>query len=71
MFSGDAFKLSRGSIRELRDYINMDTEMQINSIKKLAGMPLTVKTACTGHWGITSEFDKAISAWRDAQRQNR
>jgi hydroxyacylglutathione hydrolase len=64
LFTGDAFKLFNGRVDALRPYINMDTERQKESIRKLARLT-NVGLACTAHWGYTENFDRAIGGWRN------
>jgi hydroxyacylglutathione hydrolase len=63
LFVGDTFKLIGDRVCSLRRYINMHTERQKESIRKLAGMD-HVPLACTAHTGYTREFNKAIDDWK-------
>ena len=63
LFVGDTFKLIDDRVYPLRRYINMDTEQQKASIRKLARLD-GVKLACTAHTGYTKAFDQAIQAWK-------
>ena len=63
LFVGDTFKLIDNRVYSIRRYINMDTEQQKESIRKLACLG-NVRLACTAHTGYTKEFNEAISCWR-------
>jgi hydroxyacylglutathione hydrolase len=63
LFAGDAFKLVDGRVCALRRYINMDTEAQKQSIRKLARLK-NVRLACTAHTGYTWEFNEAAGEWK-------
>jgi glyoxylase-like metal-dependent hydrolase (beta-lactamase superfamily II) len=63
LFVGDTFKLRDNRVRSLRRYINMDTEQQKESIRKLAHLD-HVRLACTAHSGYTKEFNHAIRDWK-------
>jgi hydroxyacylglutathione hydrolase len=65
LFAGDTFKLIDGQVFPKRRYINMNTEQQKESIRKLARLD-TVQLACTAHNGYTKEFRHAMSNWRQA-----
>jgi hydroxyacylglutathione hydrolase len=60
---GDTFKLIDGKVCSLRGYINMDTERQKVSIRKLACLD-HVELACTAHTGYTREFNEAMRDWK-------
>jgi hydroxyacylglutathione hydrolase len=62
LFVGDTFKLVDNKVCSLRRYINMNTEQQKESIRKLACFD-NVYLACTAHTGYTKEFNEAISDW--------
>lgn len=66
LFVGDTFKLVNGGVCPLRNYINMDTQKQGESIGKLACLH-HVDIALTGHSGFTKKFDEAISNFRCPQ----
>jgi glyoxylase-like metal-dependent hydrolase (beta-lactamase superfamily II) len=63
LFVGDNFKLIDNKVCSLRRYINMNTEQQKKSIRKLACLD-NVHLACTAHTGYTKDFNKAISDWK-------
>lgn len=63
LFIGDTFKLVNHKVYPLQRYINMDTEQQKKSIRKLARLD-NVSLACTAHAGYTDDFHEAISAWK-------
>ena len=63
LFVGDTFKLKDNQVQAISRYINMDTEQQKESIRKLARLD-GVQLACTAHTGYTTDFSKAIQAWK-------
>ena len=63
LFVGDTFKLIDNKVYPKRPYINMNTEQQKESIRKLARLE-NISSAFTAHNGYTREFDNAISNWR-------
>jgi hydroxyacylglutathione hydrolase len=63
LFVGDTFKLIDNQVFPKRRYINMNTEQQKESIRKLARLD-NVYLACTAHNGYTKEFRHAMSNWR-------
>jgi hydroxyacylglutathione hydrolase len=65
LFVGDTFKLIDGKVYPKRPYINMDTEQQKASIRKLARLE-AVRLACTAHNGYTEAFHEAIRDWGQA-----
>ena len=64
LFVGDTFKIVDGKVRTLRNYINMDTELQADSIRKLAKLE-NVRAAFTAHFGWTERFSEATKEWRE------
>jgi len=67
LFTGDTFKLVDHKARPTRRYLNLDTEQQIRSIRKLAKLD-TVQMACTAHSGYTTEFNQAMADWQEKTR---
>lgn len=63
LFVGDTFKLIDNKVCPLRRNMNMDTEQQMEFIRKLACLD-DIYIACTAHSGYTEEFNKAISYWK-------
>jgi glyoxylase-like metal-dependent hydrolase (beta-lactamase superfamily II) len=63
LFVGDTFKLRDDMVYAKRPYINMDTDRQKASIRRLAQLT-HVALACTAHNGYTEEFDHAMSKWK-------
>ena len=63
LFVGDTFKLIGNKVYPIRSYMNMNTEQQKRSIRKLAHID-NVRMAFTAHRGYTKDFSKAISDWR-------
>jgi glyoxylase-like metal-dependent hydrolase (beta-lactamase superfamily II) len=62
LFVGDTFRLIDKKVFPIGRIINMDTTLQIASIKKLARLQ-NVKMAFTGHSGYTTDFETSISDW--------
>jgi hydroxyacylglutathione hydrolase len=63
LFVGDAFKLINQRVCSLGFYINMDTERQKQSIRKLARLE-NVRLACTAYIGHSWDFAKDIGEWK-------
>jgi hydroxyacylglutathione hydrolase len=63
LFVGDTFKLINNKVYPKKTCINMNTEQQQESIRKLACLE-NVHLACTAHNGYTKEFNNAISNWK-------
>ena len=64
LFVGDTFKLINNKVQPKRRYINMDTEQQKESIRKLACLD-NIQLVFTAHNGYTEEFQKAIRGWKE------
>jgi len=64
LFVDDTFKLIEGRVYPKRPYINMDTEVQEDSIRKLARLT-NIRLAYTAHNGYTEKFEAAICNWKD------
>jgi glyoxylase-like metal-dependent hydrolase (beta-lactamase superfamily II) len=60
LFTGDVLKLVNGKVEEFHHFINMDTEADINSIKKLSQLK-GVEYILSAHYGVSSDFDKAFN----------
>lgn len=62
LFAGDTLMLIDDKIFPLRRSINMDTELQKESIRKLAQLN-NVSLVFTGHFGYTEKFNEAMKYW--------
>ena len=68
LFTGDTFRLSEGKVLSpFYRFLNMDTEQQKESIRKLASLK-QVKMACTAHTKYTSDWIKAISHQSESKK---
>ncbi|HUW63265.1 MAG TPA: MBL fold metallo-hydrolase [Spirochaetia bacterium] len=63
LFTGDTICLRDNKVYPFKRFLNMDTQLQKESIRKLARLG-HVQMACTAHTGYTEEFDKAIADWK-------
>lgn len=63
LFTGDTLGLKNGKATTFSDYFNMDTAEQKSSICKLANLS-NIALLCTGHHGVTDDFDQAMADWR-------
>lgn len=63
LITGDTVMLVNDKVYPLRSRINMDTEQQKQSIRKLAQLK-DINLTVTGHFGYTKEFDKAMNQWK-------
>ncbi|MDP4095169.1 MAG: MBL fold metallo-hydrolase [Bacillota bacterium] len=63
LFGGDTFKVVNNKIYPLKRFYNMDTELQKESIRRLARLE-NIKLACTAHTGCTQSFDEAVREWK-------
>lgn len=64
LFTGDTLGLENGKATVFSDFFNMDTGKQKVSIRSLAELT-GISLLCTGHHGISSDFDKAMADWRN------
>jgi glyoxylase-like metal-dependent hydrolase (beta-lactamase superfamily II) len=60
---GDILNLSQGKAVMDREMINIDREKRRQSIRKLAALQ-GVSLLCTMHSGYTTDFERAMRAWR-------
>jgi hydroxyacylglutathione hydrolase len=63
LFTGDTMRLTSGAAGIFSKTINMDSDAQLRSLKKLAGLS-GVKYVFTAHFGYTDDFGKAFEAFR-------
>ena len=64
LFTGDALGLKNGkAIPFSPKFFNMDTDQAKASLKKIANLS-EISLLCTGHHGVTHDFDEAVAAWR-------
>jgi hydroxyacylglutathione hydrolase len=63
LFTGDTFSLRNGSVITFPNFINMDTELEKLSIKKLAALK-GVEKVFTAHSGSTEDLEKAFKNWK-------
>lgn len=62
LFTGDVLKLINGKVEEFHHFINMDTETDIKSIKKLSQLE-NIDYIFTAHYGVNDDFDGAFTNW--------
>jgi hydroxyacylglutathione hydrolase len=63
LFSGDTVRLSAGRAIPFLCFINMDTAVEIRSIRKLSGLE-GIDLLATAHHGISRHYKEAMRAWR-------
>jgi glyoxylase-like metal-dependent hydrolase (beta-lactamase superfamily II) len=63
LFTGDTLALINGQAELFNDFFNMDTKTEGQSLKKLAKIT-TATYLFTSHYGVSSDFNKAIEKWR-------
>jgi hypothetical protein len=63
LFTGDTLTLRNGRVHPFYRLLNMDTNTQRESIRKLAGLQ-NVALLCTAHTGCTTDYTRAIKYWR-------
>jgi len=63
LFTGDTMRLKDGKAVIFSRAINMDSEKQEQSLRKLAGLT-DVRVVFTAHFGFTDDFDKAMADFR-------
>jgi hydroxyacylglutathione hydrolase len=64
LFVGDSMRLTNGKADIFSKTINMDTDTQRYSLKKLARLA-GVRYVFTAHFGYTDSFDRAFEAFRE------
>ena len=60
---GDTLNLENGKVKPFYKFWNMDHEMDIQSVRKLAKLK-NISVLCTAHTGWTKDWDNAIAKWR-------
>jgi hydroxyacylglutathione hydrolase len=63
LFTGDSMRLTDGKVEIFSKAINMDSDTQLVSLKKLAQLK-GVKNIFTAHFGFTDNFDRAFEGIR-------
>jgi hydroxyacylglutathione hydrolase len=63
LFTGDSMRLKEGKADIFSKTINMDSDIQGYSLKKLARLQ-GVQTVFTAHFGYTNSFDRAFEGFR-------
>ncbi len=63
LFVGDTLSLNKDKVQIFPAFINMDTETQKESIRKLSRLK-NVKMMFTAHSGYTRDFANAMKAWQ-------
>lgn len=62
LFTGDTLRLHNAKVKNFPSFINMNTKLQRESIKKLAKLN-SVKIIFTAHHGFSNDFEKAFRNW--------
>ena len=62
LFTGDALVLEDGKVKPFYSFWNMDTELDVRSVRKLATLE-NVSVLLTSHTRHTFEFAKAMEEW--------
>jgi hydroxyacylglutathione hydrolase len=63
LFTGDTVRLVKGRVVPFIGFINMNTRIQKQSIRKLARLD-GIELLGTAHHGISYDFTQAMQAWR-------
>ena len=63
LFVGDILNIKNGRVVMDRSFLQMNKEMQKNSIKKLAKLE-GIDLLLTAHTGFTNKFENAMSDWK-------
>ncbi|MBN1429443.1 MAG: MBL fold metallo-hydrolase [Anaerolineae bacterium] len=64
LFTGDTLVCQNNQARPFYRLFNMDTETQLQSIKKLAALQ-DIELLCTGHTGCTTDYVRAMTGWQE------
>lgn len=64
LFVGDTMSLQNGKADIFNDFFNMDSDLQRESIKKLAGLT-GIESVFTAHYGATRNHQEAFINWKD------
>ena len=62
LFVGDTIHLKKDKATMGMNFLNMDTKLQQESLKKLAKLK-NISLLCTGHTGINKNFDSVMKEW--------
>ena len=62
LFIGDCFHIEKNTVTTGMNFMNMDKELQQQSIKKLSGLK-DIKIVCTGHTGTSEDFESIMKKW--------
>jgi hydroxyacylglutathione hydrolase len=65
LFTGDTLKLQNGLVGIFYRLLSVDTVVQRESIKRLAGLQ-NVALLCTAHTGCTTDYARAMRYWRQS-----
>jgi len=68
LFTGDTLKLQNGLVDTFYRLLNIDTAVQRESIKRLAGLR-NVALLCTAHTGCTTDYAHAMRYWREERSE--
>jgi hydroxyacylglutathione hydrolase len=68
LFTGDTLKLQNGLVDTFYRLLNMDTAVQRESIKRLAGLQ-NVALLCTAHTGCTTDYAHAMRYWSEERSE--
>jgi hydroxyacylglutathione hydrolase len=63
LFVGDTIHLKNNKATTGMNFINMDTRVQQESLKKLASLK-DISLVCTGHTGISKNFNEVMREWQ-------
>jgi glyoxylase-like metal-dependent hydrolase (beta-lactamase superfamily II) len=67
LFTGDTLKLQNGLVGIFYRLLSVDTAVQRESIKRLAGLQ-NVTLLCTAHTGCTTDYARAMRYWREKEK---
>ena len=62
LFVGDSMSLKNGRVDLFNEYFNMDSEVQGETLRKLAGLS-GVEYIFTAHYGVADDYADAFSEW--------
>ena len=65
LFTGDTVRLVKGHVVPFINFINMNTRVQMASIRKLARLD-GIELLGTAHHGVSHDYAQAMQAWRSA-----
>ena len=67
LFTGDTLKLQNGLVSIFYRLLSVDTAIQRESIKRLAGLQ-NVALLCTAHMGCITDYARAMRHWREKEK---